>query len=341
MSEYLGFEPSRNKIFYFVSYNSEDKEKIAKIAKTMMHNGINLWYDYGIDYGEKWEEIITKKIKESQGVLLFFTKGILNKQESYVQKEYRIAEFLGRKIYVAMVDQIKKEEVPDKKVSWWVDIMEKQTVNLFETNDLSKNIDKLAKLLGVERPEDRTNKALVKYSELFAEGRTEEAEEVLAEYRQGISLKGKAELISNIVKGGFNNAELLSPSISLNRLEHPLQTHTGAKIESFYECRELTINGNRFVIGNGFIFHRWKYGDAHVIWIWKNGELIHTIGSLVEARKLEVYWDSVDNILYVTFLSDCETFEQGELISCKTIFNITTVENPDGMTVCTNFDFAQ
>ena len=41
MSEYLGFEPSTNPVYFFLSYNSEDKDRIRDIAKTMMHSGKN------------------------------------------------------------------------------------------------------------------------------------------------------------------------------------------------------------------------------------------------------------------------------------------------------------
>ena len=48
--------------------------------------------------------------------MLLFTKGILSKENSYVQKEYKIAKFLKRKIYVALVDQINTEDIPIEKV---------------------------------------------------------------------------------------------------------------------------------------------------------------------------------------------------------------------------------
>lgn len=339
MSEYLGFAPSENPIYYFLSYNSEDKEKVGEIAKTMMHSGINLWYDYGIDYGEKWEETIAKKIKNSQGVLLLFTKGILSKYNSYVQKEYKIAKYLNRKVYIALVDQIKEDDVPIEKIPWWIDINENQTINLFEISYINIMVEKLSVLLGVQHYEDKMNIIINKYNELYFEGRVDEAGIVLEEYLHSISLKGKVEVIANIVMGGFQNTNILSPSISVSHLDTKLRTHTGEFKETFYECKKLTVKKDTFIVGNDFIFHRGKMGDAHVIWIWRNGELIHTIGGLIDANKLEVYWDSFDCIIYIVYLSDKETRENGQDIVSETFLSVTTIENPNEMPVCTDFKF--
>lgn len=341
MSEYLGFEPSTNPIYYFVSYNSEDKDVVSGISKTLMHSGINLWYDYGIDYGEKWEEVITTKIKDAQGVLLFFTKGILLKHNSYVQKEYKIAKFLNCKIYVALVDLIKNEEVPVEKISWWIDINENQTINLFETSDTYTMIERLSILLGVQTHEDKMSKIISKYNELYFEGRIDEADSALKEYLHNTSLKGKTEVIANIVMGGFQGSHILSPAMSVRRLDFSLRTHTGSDINSFYECKQINVNSDTFIIGNEFIFHRGTHGDAHVIWIWKNGELIHTIGGLIDAYNLEVLWDSIDNMIYITYLSDREIIKTGEDDISETLLSITAIEFPNEAAICTDFKFIQ
>ena len=80
MSCYLGFAPSDRPNYYFVSYNSEDVDRITPIAKSLFHAGVPLWYDFGLEYGEKWESQISEKIMNLQAILLFFTKGILTKQ---------------------------------------------------------------------------------------------------------------------------------------------------------------------------------------------------------------------------------------------------------------------
>ena len=72
MSAYLGFLPTKNPVYYFVSYNNEDAHRVGPIAKTMSHSGINLWYDHGIEYGDNSEITITERIQNVQAVILFF-----------------------------------------------------------------------------------------------------------------------------------------------------------------------------------------------------------------------------------------------------------------------------
>ena len=126
--KYLGFEPSSEKPYYFVSYNSEDDYRISPIGKALVKRGISLWYDYGIPYDEKWEEIIAERIYNCESVLLFYTKGIVEKDRSYVVREYRIARLYGKKIYVILLDPIDGAAAPFTKVSWLVELNELQSI---------------------------------------------------------------------------------------------------------------------------------------------------------------------------------------------------------------------
>lgn len=126
--KYLGFEPSCEKPYYFVSYNSEDDFRVSPIGKALVRRGISLWYDYGIPYDEKWEEIIAEKIYNCESVLLFYTKGIVEKDRSYVVREYRIARLYGKKIFVILIDPINGAAAPFTKVSWLVELNELQSI---------------------------------------------------------------------------------------------------------------------------------------------------------------------------------------------------------------------
>ena len=66
MSTYLGFKPTEDPNYYFVSYNSEDVSRVGSIAETVSRSGISLWYDYGIEYGETWETTIAERIQNTQ-----------------------------------------------------------------------------------------------------------------------------------------------------------------------------------------------------------------------------------------------------------------------------------
>lgn len=343
MSAYLGFQPTKNPVYYFVSYNNEDAHRVGPIAKTMSHSGINLWYDHGIEYGDNWEITITERIQNVQAVILFFTKGILKKNSSYVQREYKIAtQFYDRKVYVIMLDEIKKEEIPVEKVAWWIDINEKQCINGYEFIDTPKLVEKISSSLGIQNHEDKMNKIIDRYNELYHAGRITEAEACLSEYLHGISLMGKVHLVVNILCGTLQNTKLVSPANTIKgKLPKPFLTHMQRPQEQFYECQQITIHNDVFTIANDYVFHRGNRGDAHVIWIWKNDELIHTIGGLVEAYDLRVFWDSHDNIMYVAYDSEKEIYVDNKYVDSKTMISITTVENPNKQAVCSNFKYIE
>ena len=153
MSSYLGFQPTKSQDYYFVSYNNEDADRVGLITRRIAAAGVNLWYDHGIEYGDNWETVITERIQNAQAIVLFFTAGILQKSNSYVQKEYKIAtEFFGKKVYVVMLDYIKKDEVPVDKVAWWMSINEKQCITGYEYSDTARLVqDVIGALHGEQR----------------------------------------------------------------------------------------------------------------------------------------------------------------------------------------------
>ena len=126
--KYLGFEPSCNKPYYFISYNSEDDYRVVPIVTALDRLGLSLWYDYGIQYDEKWEGIIAERVFNSESVILFYTKAIIEKDHSYVMKEYRIARLYKKKIFVVLLDPINAAAAPFTKVSWLVELNEYQSI---------------------------------------------------------------------------------------------------------------------------------------------------------------------------------------------------------------------
>lgn len=147
MSNYLGFEPTDSPVYWFVSYNNEDAERVSDLACAINDAGIPLWYDYGIEYGEKWAWQINEKIAGAQGMILLLTAGILQKDNSYVQKEYKIASEAGTKIIVLLIDEIGKEDVPVRKLDWWVDIRDKQCLEIYRLVSREKQLAEIRRAL--------------------------------------------------------------------------------------------------------------------------------------------------------------------------------------------------
>lgn len=285
MSNYLGFEPSDNPSYFFVSYNNEDAERVGNIAKRLHHGNIPLWYDHGIDYGDAWESKISEKLMNAQSVILFFTKGILFKEHSYVHKEYIMAnDFFDKKVYVVIMDEIKNKDVPHSKVPWWIDIQAKQCINVVGVSDCDAIVQEIAKAIGMSTHEDKMNSIIKSYKLLYDGGKLEEAERFLADYLKGMSLAGKAKCIADLFSGKITGVS--APTTCGEKkalLDHPLVNHIGKPVDIFHECQQLSIGDAVFTFGNSMLFHRGIAGDAHVINIWRGENNIFTINSLVDA----------------------------------------------------------
>ena len=154
MSNYLGFQPTTSSTYYFVSYNNEDADRISQLVCGIKDAGVPLWYDYGLEYGEEWARQINEKIANAQAVILFFTKGILRKDKSYVKKEYKIAKTLEKKIFVLFIDEVSKKDVSIENVDWWVDIVECQGINAFKANSIKEIVQETKRALGIVKEDN-------------------------------------------------------------------------------------------------------------------------------------------------------------------------------------------
>lgn len=338
MSCYLGFQPTDKPSYFFVSYNSEDVDRIGPIAQRLFHGNVPLWYDYGLEYGEKWESQISGRIKDAQAIILFFTKGILIKQTSYVRKEYEMAtKYFGRKVYVVMMDKIENTDVPYDKVPWWIDVQENQSIAVAGVNDLDVIVNQILKAIGMQSHEDKMNLLIQNYKALYDSGRHEDAERYLAEYLRGNALDGKARLMASIVSGNVAKISLAETGEKVTGvLETPLRDHMGRTVDSFYECSRLLLGQTCFTFGNSFVFHRGARGDAHIINIWRGDENIYTVGGLIEAFDMRIYYDSIGDVIYICYCSDKEEMRHGEL--CEDCYwNVIILEDPQDTAVCTAF----
>ena len=104
MATDFGFAPTKGGKRYFISYNTEDKDRVGKIAKELYIMGLPIWYDYLLEPGEEWKKQIAENLQSCEAVIMFISSGIFVKKESYVRKEYDMAKFFDKKIYPVMLD---------------------------------------------------------------------------------------------------------------------------------------------------------------------------------------------------------------------------------------------
>lgn len=155
MSGYLGVEVVKEGKYYFISYNTEDMSEVSKYVNVLASKGLPIWYDYGIQVGNQWEETIAEKIIGSEAVILFISRNIFLKDKSFVHKEYRVAVRRKKKLFVVLLDEINEDEIPPRYEMWWDDIMGLQCI-IAPNYSVEGCVDKLIKEMGFVPPKKET-----------------------------------------------------------------------------------------------------------------------------------------------------------------------------------------
>ncbi|MBQ9986163.1 MAG: toll/interleukin-1 receptor domain-containing protein [Oscillospiraceae bacterium] len=170
MARYLGFDANNEGKYYFVSYNSDDETAVARYASEMYNSGINMWYDYGIEIGAKWEEIIAENIKGCEAVIMFLSKNLLSKERSYVHKEYEIAKrFAKKNVYIIFIDQIEDSDVPARYQMWWIDVTALQSVEAFKYDTVEACVNEFMQKAKIEKVKQReTHTSSTDYDSILA-----------------------------------------------------------------------------------------------------------------------------------------------------------------------------
>lgn len=143
MANYLGFEPTESTPFYFISYDTLDKDTVTKYVCEMNSRGLPLWYDHGIHMGSKWEQVIAQHVADCEAVILFFSKSIFTKADSYVRKEFNLAQDYKKKIIVVHLEPIASEDVPVQYAFWWGNVRDLQGVTAFQCRDVDDCVSRL------------------------------------------------------------------------------------------------------------------------------------------------------------------------------------------------------
>ena len=151
MARSLGISYTEQEPFYFISYNSEDEERVSAFARKLELLGVPMWYDRGIKVGAEWEIEIAERIENCSAVIMFLSKNIFLKENSYVHKEYELAtEYSQKDVYIIMLDQIQKPEVPIRFRSWWTNVTRRQCINTFELESFADCAKLLVESIGIE-----------------------------------------------------------------------------------------------------------------------------------------------------------------------------------------------
>ena len=314
MSSYLGIEPTDRPDYYFVSYNSEDAQRLTPLMQQLVHYDIPLWYDHGLEYGKQWRNEIANRIQECQAVILFVTKSLLAKENSYVTVEYEMAtEYFDKTVYVILVDDITKADVPNARLSWWIDVSHKQSLVLSRFPSEDKLMAEIRKMLKISTLEDRIDTIMEQYASLALAGEKEKAERLLRAVFRGKELQTNAGIMARLYSAGYAGL-----------------TVTSGRQDS------ITIDGMTFEASATTIFHRSGLGDADVIHLTRNGERFFTIPSLVDACDGELFYDREEDLLYVMYISYPNVPSHHEDADLRCL-SVCIVERPTKEAVCHNY----
>ena len=148
MARDLEITPCENEPFYFISYNTEDKDVVKEYVKELEKRDIPMWYDGGVRLGDDWEVELVRKIRASEGVIMFLSNNMAQKKDSYVVDEFdTIKRFSNKKIFFVFLDMVDLCALPDEYVPIWRTAIKKQGVPAYE-DGLTVSVNKLVKELG-------------------------------------------------------------------------------------------------------------------------------------------------------------------------------------------------
>ena len=134
MATNFGFMPVITGKRYFISYKNEDTARVGEITRRLNQMGVPMWYDYGIEKGENWSREINRNIDECEAIVVFASKTLFAYEDTYVRKEFRLADIYEKKIYVVWLENVTKHDVNKQIMDWYVDVTDLQGIKVAGQN---------------------------------------------------------------------------------------------------------------------------------------------------------------------------------------------------------------
>ena len=125
-SAYTGEE---NKIF--ISYKTEDRERVARIVNRLVSCGANIWYDNGLHVGQEWEAQLAHHLRRSIVMLAFLSEQFI-KKNAYAPIELIMGIQAGVPIVPILLDSIDIRNVPDNIFAFWARMQTLHSVPAYE-----------------------------------------------------------------------------------------------------------------------------------------------------------------------------------------------------------------
>ena len=100
-------DPDSQNGYYFVSYSHKDYKIVFKYVLRLLEQGVNLWYDRGLEAGKSWREDVKRKIYSynCKGVICFLSSNCFG-SESLLKEYEMIRKFNKPTVAVEMNESI-------------------------------------------------------------------------------------------------------------------------------------------------------------------------------------------------------------------------------------------
>ena len=134
MATNFGFMPVLTGKRYFISYKNEDTARVGEITRRLNQRGVPMWYDYGIEKGELWSREINRSIQDCEAIIVFASKTLFAYEDTYVRKEFRLANAFVKKIYVVWLDNVTTGDVNNQIMDWYLDVTDLQGIKVAGQN---------------------------------------------------------------------------------------------------------------------------------------------------------------------------------------------------------------
>ena len=149
MARDLKISTTENQPYYFISYNSDDSEIVKEYVKELEKRGVPMWYDGGMRLSDQWEEKLMDKIRSCEAIIMFLSKNLLAKEDSYVLTEFKKNKrFAGKKTYFVLLDKVDPLLVPSKYTDLWNEALDKHALEAFNYTSIQLCMNTLVKELG-------------------------------------------------------------------------------------------------------------------------------------------------------------------------------------------------
>ena len=170
MSKNFGFIPDIHdgERYCFISYDSGDSVLVSGIARSL-NKIVKVWYDHAIPRGNEWSIELETHIKNSDTMLIFETKKLFKRNDSWVVKEFEIAKSNKVNVVPVFVDKISEEDVSTELHSFWKELNALQGVDISSCQSGDECAFSIAEALGViESP--KINVQTIKINDIITMG---------------------------------------------------------------------------------------------------------------------------------------------------------------------------